>query len=116
MHELTKKALLSQEASKSLAISDSQDRNVMLEELANSLNNHRKQILNENNRDYLASKNKNDQDAATLERLILSEKNIDDIISGVLNISKLPDPIGNIFDQNELENGLKVYLSVYKDD
>ena len=109
MHELTKKALLSQEASKSLAISDSQDRNVMLEELANFLYDHRKQILNENNRDYLASKKKNDQDAATLERLILSEKNIDDIISGVLNISKLPDPIGNIFDQNELENGLKVY-------
>ena len=109
MHELTEKALLSQEASKSLAISDSQNRNVMLEELANFLYDHRKQILNENNRDYLASKEKNDQDAATLERLILSEKNIDDIISGVLNISKLPDPIGNIFDQNELENGLKVY-------
>ena len=109
MHELTEKALLSQEASKSLAISDSQNRNVMLEELANFLYDHRKQILNENNRDYLASKKKNDQDAATLERLILSEKNIDDIISGVLNISKLPDPIGNIFDQNELENELKVY-------
>ena len=109
MHELTEKAVLSQEASKSLAISDSQYRNSMLEELANSLNDHRNQILNENNRDYSASKEKNDQDITTLERLILSEKNIDDIISGISNISKLPDPIGNIFDQNELENGLKVY-------
>ena len=52
MNELIKKAIESQEASKSLSISDIQNRNSALEELANSLNDNKNQILKENNRDY----------------------------------------------------------------
>ena len=80
----------------------------MLEELANSLNDNKKEIIKENNRDYLASKN-NIEPSATLERLVLSENSIDSIISSVLNIVTLPDPIADTFDHRELDNGLKVY-------
>ena len=109
MNELTKKAMLSQEAFKTLSLADSQYRNSMLEELANSLNDNKNQILNENNRDYSQSKLMNDKSSATLERLLLSKKNIDDIITGILNIRNLPDPIGDVFDERTLDNGLKVY-------
>ncbi len=47
MNELIKKAMLSQEAFKSLSLTDSQYRNSMLEELANSLNDNKNHILNE---------------------------------------------------------------------
>ena len=109
MNELIKKAVESQEASKSLSISDIQDRNSALEELANSLNDNKNQILKENNRDYSENKLKNNKNSSTLERLRLSQKSIDDIIDGISNIINLPDPIGNIFDKNDLQNGLKVY-------
>ena len=109
MNELIKKAIESQEASKSLSISDIQNRNSALEELANSLNDNKNQILKENNRDYSESKLKNNKNSSALERLRLSQKSIDDIIDGISNIINLPDPIGNIFDKNDLQNGLKVY-------
>ena len=76
MNELIKKAALSQEAFKSLSLTDSQYRNSMLEELANSLNDNKNQILNENNRDYSQSKLMNDKSSATLERLLLSKKKV----------------------------------------
>ena len=109
MNELIKKAIESQEASKSLSISDIQNRNSALEELANSLNDNKNQILKENNRDYSESKLKKNKNSSALERLRLSQKSIDDIIDGISNIINLPDPIGNIFDKNDLQNGLKVY-------
>ena len=109
MNELIKKAVESQEASKSLSISDIQDRNSALEELANSLYDNKNQILKENDRDYSENKLKNNKNSSTLERLRLSQKSIDDIIDGISNIINLPDPIGNIFDKNDLQNGLKVY-------
>ena len=108
MQELTEKALLAQQASTSLSIADAKSRHGMLEELANSLNDNKKEIIKENNRDYLASKN-NIEPSATLERLVLSENSIDSIISSVLNIVTLPDPIADTFDHRELDNGLKVY-------
>ena len=81
MNELIKKAIESQEASKSLSISDIQNRNSALEELANSLNDNKNQILKENNRDYSESKLKNNKNSSALERLRLSQKSIDDIIA-----------------------------------
>ncbi|MQG39704.1 MAG: glutamate-5-semialdehyde dehydrogenase [SAR202 cluster bacterium] len=108
MNELTKKAVQSQEAFKSLSISDHQNRNSALEDLANSLNDNKNQILRENNLDYSEGKLRNNS-SATLERLLLTKKSIDAIIDGISNIINLPDPIGIIFDENDLQNGLKVY-------
>ena len=76
MNELTKKAVQSQEAFKSLSISDHQNRNSALEDLANSLNDNKNQILRENNLDYSEGKLRNNS-SATLERLLLTKKSKD---------------------------------------
>ncbi|SVD78821.1 uncharacterized protein METZ01_LOCUS431675, partial [marine metagenome] len=86
MQELNEKALLSQQASTSLSIADTKSRNLMLQDLANALNDNKKEIIKENNRDYIASKN-SAETSSTLERLVLSETTIDSIISSVLDIA-----------------------------
>ncbi len=64
-------------------------------------------ILDANERD-LAAGRENGLSVAMLDRLALDEERIDAIAAGVDAVAKLPDPVGEVIDQAERPNGLKL--------
>jgi glutamate-5-semialdehyde dehydrogenase len=55
----------------------------------------RNEILEENNKDLKAAKEK-DIGSALIDRLELNDSRIDSMISGLKVVSELPDPVGEI--------------------
>lgn len=45
---------------------------------------------------------------ALIDRLMLNEKRLAGIVSDLRRVAALPDPVGEVFDQDVLENGLKI--------
>ena len=62
-------------------------------------------ILKANSDDLNQSKNLS---SAMIDRLTLTASGVDALARGVLNISSLPDPIGNIEDIRQQPSGIKV--------
>ncbi len=68
------------------------------------------------NADYILEENKKDIKAAEingiskvmLERLTLTKKRIEDMADGLLQLTKLDDPVGEISDMKTLPNGLRI--------
>ena len=54
------------------------------------------------------NENKEKLTPATLDRLILDEKRVESICNGLVDISKLDDPIGKLIDKWDRPNGLKI--------
>ena len=52
--------------------------------------------------------NKDKLNSATLDRLILDEKRIESISNGLVEISKLEDPVGKIIEKWSRPNGLEI--------
>ena len=67
---------------------------------------NKKKILHANNLDI--EKNKSTLNSALLDRLILDNKRIEGICKGLVDISKLDDPIGKILSEWKRPNGLKI--------
>ena len=63
-------------------------------------------IIDENKKDI--NENKEKLTPATLDRLILDEKRVESICNGLVDISKLDDPIGKLIDKWDRPNGLKI--------
>ena len=66
---------------------------------------NKKKILHANNLDI---ENKSTLNSALLDRLILDNKRIEGICKGLVDISKLDDPIGKILSEWKRPNGLKI--------
>ena len=63
-------------------------------------------IIDENKKDV--EDNKDKLTPATLDRLVLDEKRIKSMCDGLVDISKLNDPIGKLLDKWDRPNGLKI--------
>ncbi len=94
-------------ASRTLAALSTGRKNRVLRKTAALLDEKRMFIRTENTKDILAGK-KGGLSAAMLERLELSDKVIDSMISGVRETLALPDPVGGIADMEKRPNGLMV--------
>ncbi|MBL4785838.1 MAG: glutamate-5-semialdehyde dehydrogenase [Cohaesibacteraceae bacterium] len=93
------------EASSSLAIASSDQKNTALHAMANWINNDRVEILAANQKDASAGI-KNNMAASFLDRLTLNNERIDGIISGLNAIADLDDPVGSIIASWDQPNGL----------
>lgn len=93
-------------ASVALARATTDEKNALLLEIANALEDSADAIIDANAED-LAEGRANGLSAALLDRLDL-QKRLTGIIADVRHVATLPDPVGKSWDERTLENGLKV--------
>lgn len=103
--EMTKRA---RAVSRSLAILPEGAKNHALTVLANSLLVRQDEILQANQADIEAS-TKFGLDDAMIDRLRLTSDRIKGIAEDVRTVVELPDPVGKVFDQKVMPNGLQVH-------
>ena len=94
------------EASRYVSQLSTQSKNEILCSAADNLLKNKESILKANELDI--KENKDKLNSATLDRLILDEKRIESISSGLVEISSLEDPVGKIIDKWSRPNGLEI--------
>ena len=104
LQEIGKKAKV---ASREIATLSTETKNDILKSIKLSVDNNRDEILSANKLDVKSGKDSG-LDDAMIDRLLLDDSRVDDMLSAVDNIISLEDPVGRIKDMKVLENGLKV--------
>ena len=92
------------QASKTLALLTDQQRNDVLNAVADAIVNNKERILKANAEDLA----KMDKANPLYDRLQLTEKRLDDIAADMRNVATLPSPLGHITKQKTLPNGLRL--------
>ena len=91
-------------ASKSLALLTDEQRNEILNAVANAIINHKTRILEANAQDLA----KMSKDNPLYDRLQLTDSRLEGIASDMRNVATLPSPLGHITKQKTLPNGLRL--------
>lgn len=86
---------------------DTETKNRALRAVAKALTEESDMILKENARDIRAGEEKG-MHPGLLDRLRLTKERIDGMAEGLLQVSKLPDPIGELIETIERPNGLHI--------
>lgn len=94
-------------ASRQVAQLDTEQKNKLLIAMAEAIENNSAQIIQENELDIFAGKEKNLSDAM-LDRLKLTPERIHNISEAIREIVSLPDPVGHISDMALRPNGIQV--------
>jgi len=94
-------------ASRLMAMADSNAKNHALENIATAIMLNSAKLIAENAKDVSAAK-ENGLDPASIDRLMLTEKTIQDMAEGLRQIAALPDPIGEISDMKYRPSGIQV--------
>lgn len=92
-------------ASKSLAALSDEQRNEILNAVADSIIQKKDRILEANDKDLAKMDKKN----PLYDRLQLTEKRLDDIAADMRNVASLPSPLGHITKAKTLPNGLRLH-------
>jgi glutamate-5-semialdehyde dehydrogenase len=93
-------------ASSQIAKADTGLKNAALLAIATAIESSREQLAEANQKDMANGRN-NGLDSAMLDRLELTSDRIDDMITGLKQVSSLPDPIGGITDMDFLPSGIQ---------
>ena len=99
--------LEAKQASKVLSQSSLEKKNEALQCISDQIEEHRVEILKENQKDLESAKKKS-IGSALIDRLELNESRIDSMISGLKVVSDLPDPVGEIVDLDPTPSGIEV--------
>ena len=91
-------------ASKSLALQSDDQRNDILNAVADAIITNKERILSANAEDLA----KMDKSNPLYDRLQLTEKRLEDIAGDMRNVATLPSPLGHITKQKTLPNGLRL--------
>jgi glutamate-5-semialdehyde dehydrogenase len=94
------------EASHKLMALDEDQKNRILNSMADAIESNRKHIRSENLLDVEEGK-KNGLSDAMVDRLDLNDKRLSSMIQGVRDIAGLPDPVGRVLKSWTKENGLQ---------
>ncbi len=94
-------------ASRAMAMADTNAKNHALENIANAILLNSAKLIAENAKDVAAAKS-NGLDAASIDRLTLTEKTINGMAEGLRQIAALPDPIGEISDMKFRPSGIQI--------
>jgi glutamate-5-semialdehyde dehydrogenase len=90
-----------------LAQTTTDEKNAALERMADQIWASRDAILKANRAD-VAGGEEAGLTPALIDRLMLNEKRLAGIVSDLRSVAALPDPVGEVFDQDVLENGLRI--------
>jgi glutamate-5-semialdehyde dehydrogenase len=94
-------------ASRVMAMADTNAKNRALENIATAILLNTGKLIAENAKDVAAAK-QNGLDAASIDRLTLTEKTIKGMAEGLRQIAALPDPIGEIDGMKYRPSGIQV--------
>ncbi|MCU7939780.1 MAG: glutamate-5-semialdehyde dehydrogenase [gamma proteobacterium symbiont of Bathyaustriella thionipta] len=95
------------QASRALVKASSNKKNSALLAIADLLESSMQTLIDENNKDLKAGKERG-LDDALLDRLALNEERIQGMAEGLRQIAALPDPVGEIADMNYQPSGLQI--------
>lgn len=84
-----------------------QEKNETLQKIAEQLLIDKEYIIEENNKDIEAGSEKGLSESV-LDRIILNEKRIQDMSDAILLLVKLNDPVGEVLEDIQKENGLHI--------
>ncbi|PLS08567.1 glutamate-5-semialdehyde dehydrogenase [Neobacillus cucumis] len=107
MGELLEKAKKLKKASKQLGMLSTIEKNEALLKVADHLLTEKEFILHENAKDLEAGKDRG-LSTSLLDRLLLTEERIEQIVDGVRQLVHLEDPIGETIEAWERPNGLQI--------
>lgn len=106
--ELTETFKRVKRASKTLSLLTDEQRNEILNAVADAIVDYKERILVANSQDLAKMDKKN----PLYDRLQLTEKRLDDIASDMRNVASLPSPLGYITKEKTLPNGLRLHRVV----
>ncbi len=104
MEELGRKA---KEAARYLMLASTDQKNQALQEMARALTAKSEEILSANQMDMEEGRRKG-LSTTLLDRLMLSQKRIEEMAEGLLALAALPDPVGEVVEMHRRPNGLEV--------
>ncbi len=107
MSYISHKGRLLRKSEVQLSIASTEDKNLALRRVCESLENNRNKILESNALDINIAE-KNGMKSGLIDRLRLDDKRIDGIIKGIQTVIKLEDPIWKSDKVWTLENGLTI--------
>jgi glutamate-5-semialdehyde dehydrogenase len=93
--------------SRQVGQSSAEKRSGALKLMAENLWSHRSEIIGVNNLDVEDGK-KNGLNAALIDRLTITESRMKGIVDDLTRVSELPDPVGEVFEDFILPNGLHI--------
>ncbi|MEK3881400.1 glutamate-5-semialdehyde dehydrogenase [Paenibacillus sp. PL2-23] len=105
--EVRQKAALAQEAAAVMNRLTTEDKNAALLAMADALLARQEELI-EANADDLQRGRDNGTSSSLLDRLALDSARIEGIAEGLRQIIELPDPVGELLEQFERPNGMKV--------
>lgn len=94
-------------ASRELSLIDNNKKNKILQSIIDNLVFNKKKIYDENKKDILNARKKGLSDAF-IQRLLINDKILTEIIDGVKTVLSLNDPIGEVLEEKKLKSGLKM--------
>lgn len=107
MSELLEKASKLKKASKQLGMLSTEDKNTALLTMADHLLTEKEWLIAENAKDIEAGK-ENGFSESLLDRLLLTDERIEQIVDGVRQLVDLKDPIGESIEAWNRPNGLQI--------
>jgi len=107
MSELILKGKKAKSAASLLAKATTEQKNKALSTISEQLIKEQTFILEENNKDLHAGKEKG-MSESLLDRLKLNEQRIQDMADALVQLTKLEDPIGQLIEEWERPNGLQI--------
>ena len=105
--ELEVKGKAARRAARALARLRTEVKNRALLSLADGLTARQEELIEANERDHLAGR-QDGLSEALLDRLLLNPERLEATASGVRDVVRLPDPVGETIDMRVLPNGLQV--------
>jgi glutamate-5-semialdehyde dehydrogenase len=94
-------------AARAVARADTKTKNRALIAAAGALRRDVKKLLSENAADVLSART-GDKDAAFIDRLTLTDKSVEAMATGLEQVAKLPDPVGQIGELRRQPSGIRV--------
>ena len=94
-------------ASRVIAAADSQQKSAALQAIASATDAARDAIKAANSKDMAAAE-QNKIDQPLIDRLLLNDRGIDQMIEGILQVDSLVDPVGEVTDLSYQPNGLQI--------
>lgn len=106
-HYMASLGEIARQASKTIASANTQTKNTALVAIADELSARQSDILDANAKDIKEAQKKGLADAL-IDRLTLTSETVGNMAKGIVQISELPDPIGEISDMRPRPSGIKV--------
>jgi len=101
------KALDARAGARALAKASSKQKNEALVRMAKALKKRAKELISANKKDIQYAKGKG-LSKAMIDRLTLNEKRVDEMAQGLIEVSALPDPVGEVIRMRQRPNGMSV--------